>query len=71
MMNYLKPESFRDLTILRLNDTQTLVISCDSCGGIGEKVNNVIQVSPEITGYYTALVTLAVILAVGARPLWD
>lgn len=69
-MNLLKPESFRDLTILRLNDTQTLVISCDSCGGIGEKVSDVIQVSPEITGYYTALVTLAEILAVGARPIF-
>ncbi|NQT61076.1 MAG: selenophosphate synthase [Bacteroidetes bacterium] len=70
MKNFLKPESFRDLTILRLNNTQTLVISCDSCGGIGEKSSDVIQVSPEITGYYTAQVTLAEVLAVGARPIF-
>ncbi len=59
----------RDLTIIDINKDQTLVISCDSSGGIGEKPNDRVKTSPEIVGYYATQVALMELLAYGASPI--
>lgn len=56
---------YRDLQLISIGDKQ-IVISCDSAGGIGEKVNDVIKVKPDILGYTTAKVSLCEVLATGA-----
>lgn len=61
-------KNFRDLTLISV-DSSVIAIACDSCGGIGEKEHDIIKVDPEITGYYTACVTLSEIIAVGATPI--
>ncbi len=65
----MKLERFRDLTIIDINESQALVISCDSAGGIGSKENDIVKASPELIGYYTTLVALMENLAFGARPI--
>ncbi|GMQ60992.1 AIR synthase related protein [Vallitalea maricola] len=62
-------EKFRDITILRLGDKSILTVACDSCGGIGNKENDVIKVDPYVTGYYTAVVSLSETIALGAEPI--
>ncbi len=62
-------KKFRDLNLIRINDTETIVISCDSAGGIGLKQGDLVKVSPEITGYYTVSVCLMELLSFGARPI--
>ena len=57
----------RDLTLLPVSPEEFLVIACDSCGGVGDKPADVVQVPPEITGYYTCRVALMEVLSVGAE----
>ncbi|SES87863.1 AIR synthase related protein [Anaerobranca gottschalkii] len=61
-------EKYRDLTFCWLNSNEAIVISCDSCGGVGAKEKDYIKVSPEVVGYYTTQVALMEILAVKAHP---
>lgn len=56
----------RDITLLPLTPGQSLVIACDSCGGVGQKPADLVQVPPEITGKYTCRVAAMEVLAVGA-----
>lgn len=65
----MKVESFRDVLLLPVSQEDILILSCDSAGGIGEKSEDVVKTSSEIVGYFTARVTLAEILALGARPI--
>lgn len=65
----MKISKFRDLTIIDLNKEQMMVIACDSSGGIGDKSNDVVKVSPEVVGYYTTQVALMEVLAIGAAPV--
>lgn len=51
------------------NGTQAIVISCDSCGGIGEKENDILKVPLEIVGKFTLRVPLFEILSLGAKPI--
>ncbi len=60
---------FRDLTFIDINEEQIIAIACDSAGGIGNKEKDVVQVEPEIVGYFTAQVALTEILAIGAKPI--
>lgn len=60
---------FRDITLLGIDDKNLLTVACDSAGGIGNKENDVIKVDPYITGYYTACVSLAETIAIGAEPI--
>ena len=60
-------ETQRDMTILTLSDHQCLLIACDSCGAVGEKEKDLVQVSPEITGYYTCRVAALEILTAGGQ----
>lgn len=60
---------YRDLTIIDITDTKRMVIACDSSGGIGNKVHDIVQVDPEIVGFYGAHVPLLELLATGAEPV--
>lgn len=57
----------RDLTLVDLGQGRTMVIACDSCGGVGMKAHDVLQVSPFITGKYTARVALLEVMCTGAE----
>ena len=57
----------RDLTIIPLGDKR-LVISCDSCGGTGNKVGDILKVSPYYTAKFTARVALTEVICAGAVP---
>lgn len=65
----MKVSKYRDLTLIDINKSQVLVISCDSSGGIGEKENDIVKTSPEIVGYFAAQVCMMEILSFGARPI--
>ncbi len=62
-------EQFRDVTLLHMENEETLVISCDSIGGIGEKKEDRVQAPPEVVGYYGARVALMEVIALKAKPL--
>jgi len=62
-------QKFRDLTLIDLNTDLTLVIACDSAGGIGNKEQDVVKTTPEVLGYYITAVALSEILAFGAQPI--
>ncbi len=58
--------NFRDVVLIKIDDEKTLVIACDSCGGIGEKEFDILKVPAYITGRYTVRVGLCEVLSVGA-----
>lgn len=60
-------QKVRDLTLVDLGQQRTMVIACDSCGGVGMKEQDVLQVSPQITGRYTARVAILEVLCTGAE----
>ncbi len=60
---------YRDLTIVDIENDKSLVIACDSTGGIGMKENDTFKVDPEIVGYYSAQVVLTELIAFGAEVL--
>ncbi len=62
-------KKFRDMTLINMDDQHMITVACDSCGGIGNKEHDQVQVSPYITGYYTACVVLAETIALGAWPI--
>jgi len=57
----------RDLTLVALDKDKTLLITCDTCGSIGEKEHDVLKIPPYYTGKFTARVALMEILATGAE----
>lgn len=63
----MKVQKVRDLTLIDLGQEKTVVVACDSCGGIGMKEYDVLKVSPFVTGKYTARVALFEILCSGAE----
>lgn len=58
----------RDVEVLFLNEGECLVVACDSCGAIGSKTLDIVQVPEQVTGRFTARVTLLEVLAAGAEP---
>lgn len=65
----MKIEKYRDLTLIDINENQSLVVSCDSSGGIGEKENDIIKTTPEVVGYFTTQVALMELISFGADPI--
>lgn len=57
----------RDLSLVNVGEEHTLVIACDTCGAIGEKKHDLLQVPPYYTGKATARVALMEVLATGAK----
>lgn len=62
-------QKYRDLTVLSINETEQLVIACDSSAAIGEKAGDIVQVSPSVTAAFCLRVPLMELLSVGAQPL--
>lgn len=60
---------YRDLTLRKFSSNETLVIACDSYGGIGNLPLDHVQVSPEVVGYYTALLCLKECASIQAEPV--
>ncbi|WP_426351172.1 AIR synthase related protein [Alloiococcus sp. CFN-8] len=58
----------RDVEVVQINNKESLVIACDSCGGIGKKERDVVKASPYIVGETTTRVALMELLAVNAIP---
>lgn len=56
----------RDVSLIHLEE-KTLVISCDSCDGIGNKENDFFKVSPFYVGALTTRVVLMEVLSTGAE----
>lgn len=67
----MKAYSRRDLSIVTGFGSQadTLVIACDSCGGIGEKTHDKLKISPYYVGKLTARVGLTEVMCSGATPI--
>ena len=51
-----------------MDSDRLLVVTCDSCGGIGDKELDMIAVPAELVGRFTARVAIAELMAVGAIP---
>lgn len=64
-----RPSRYRDLSLLEIDSSRTLVIACDSSGGIGPKAGDVVQVPAYVVGRFGARVPLMEVLAVGAEPV--
>lgn len=62
-------KQIRDVTIITLDENRYLGISCDSCGGIGNKEMDVVKTDPEISARETAKVVLAELMSLGMEPL--
>jgi len=58
----------RDVEVVSLNQEQFLVVACDSCGAIGPKELDCVQLPASITGRLTVRVALLEVLVTGAVP---
>lgn len=58
---------YRDAEMISLNEEELLIVACDSCGGIGEKIGDAIKALPFIVGKYTARVSLMEVLSLGGK----
>ncbi len=65
----MKIRKFRDLSLIDLNEENTLVIACDSTGAIGSKKYDQVKVDNRLIGYTSSMVALMEVLAFGARPV--
>jgi len=61
-------ETARDVRVFRLGG-EIIVVSCDSCGGIGPKPLDRVRVDGYTVGRFTARVALMEALSVGAEPM--
>ncbi len=59
---------YRDITIQALKPDEYLAVICDSYGGIGNLPMDQIHVSPQIVGYYTAMLCLKECASIQAKP---
>jgi len=59
----------RDVTVIDLGGGMSLVVTCDSLGGIGSKENDTLRVPFQVVGRFTARVALFELIATGAAPL--
>lgn len=56
----------RDVTFINIDKNKSMVIGCDSCGSVGEKKLDHLQVKTELTGQLTARVCLMELISIGA-----
>ncbi|MCG8616905.1 MAG: hypothetical protein MI802_11860 [Desulfobacterales bacterium] len=59
----------RDVEIVELDGSLCLVGACDSCGAVGSKDRDIINVPAALVGQLTARVVLMEVVAVGGRPV--
>ncbi|CAH2211835.1 AIR synthase related protein [Tepidibacter aestuarii] len=62
-------KNYRDLTFIDINKDEYMVISCDSCAGVGNKELDEIKVPLGIVSYFTTRVALMEIMSVKAKPI--
>lgn len=60
-------EKIRDLSLIKLDETRTMIIACDSCGGVGSKKGDVLKIPPFYVGRFTARVVLLEVICSGAE----
>ncbi|WP_243686039.1 AIR synthase related protein [Lentilactobacillus rapi] len=60
---------FRDLSLVKLDAHNTLVIACDCSAGIGEKRFDEVLIDPAITAAYSVRVPLMELMCFGADPV--
>lgn len=65
----MRTERIRDCLLIYLHEKEAIVVTCDSIGAIGNKPQDIIQVTPEHTGHETAKVAFSEMIALGATPL--
>jgi hydrogenase maturation factor HypE len=58
-----------DVFLSPLSSMEYLAIACDSCGGIGQKEQDILKIDPYYVGYFTTVVALAEMLAIGGNPI--
>lgn len=63
----MKKQKYRDLTLISFSENKTMVIGCDSCGGVGLKENDVLKVAPYYVGRLTARVGILEVICTGAE----
>ena len=63
----MKISKVRDLTLIKLTEDKNLIVACDSCGGIGNKLEDTLKVPAFIVGKFTARVALMEVLCTGAE----
>lgn len=62
-------KQIRDLTVISIDEKRYMGISCDSCGGIGNKEHDMVKAPPEIVASQTTKVVIAELLSMGFTPL--
>ncbi len=62
-------KQLRDITIIDIDENRFLGISCDSCGGVGEKEHDYVAAPAVVVGEQTAKVALAELLCMGFTPM--
>lgn len=60
-------KSYRDVIVHPISDKLNFVTGCDSCGAIGMKANDVLQVPEEIVGMITTRVAVLEVMTLGAE----
>lgn len=65
----MKIQTVRDITLILIDEEKYIAVGCDSCGGIGEKEEDVVKVPAQIVGKQTAKTVLAELISIGAQPL--
>lgn len=61
-------QKIRDLTTIKINDRQLMVLACDSDGGIGSKPQDIVKVDEETIAHFATRVPLFEVIASGATP---
>lgn len=64
----MKIKQIRDITLVHINEDTIMGVSVDSCGGIGEKINDTIYAPTKLVGSQTAKVLLAELISMGFQP---
>jgi len=60
-------KKIKDVTLVSLNQNQSIIIACDSCGGIGMKKYDQLKTSSAIMAKYTVRVAVLEVLCTGAE----
>ena len=68
-MSALKTIRYRDLSLTAIPSGGTLVTACDSCGSIGSKPDDLLQIPAYYSGRFTARVPILEVLSCGAEPI--
>lgn len=63
----MEAKQIRDLSIIKIDEKKSIIIACDSCGSIGVKPMDELNVQPWIVGKFAARVPLMEVLCTGAE----